>query len=64
MSNPWKPKGRMTPEQKKAWVAYDLAVKQEDRYLGSVFANPRGQRQYEEKVKDAYERLKRTGITI
>ena len=62
--NVWKPKGRMTKEQKKAWDAYDFAVKQEDRYMGSVFVNPIGQRQHEEKVSSAYARLKRTGLEV
>jgi cell division protein FtsN len=50
---------RLTKEQKKALEAYELALRQEDRYLGSVFVTPTGQRQHEEKTKAAYEACKR-----
>lgn len=57
-------KARMTKEQRKAMEAYEYAERQEDRYLGSVFANPIGQRQYEEKTKAAYEQCKRLGLGV
>jgi cell division protein FtsN len=62
--DPWKSKVRLTPEQKKAKEAYQFAEKQEDRYLGSVFANAHGQKQYEAKTKAAYERCKRLGMGV
>ena len=62
--DPWKSKVRLTPEQKKAKKAYEFAEKQEDRYLGSVFANAHGQKQYEAKTKAAYERCKRLGMGV
>ena len=48
---------------KKALKAYNFALAQEDRYLGSVFANVSGQREHESKVKEAYERCKKLGMT-
>jgi hypothetical protein len=66
--DPWAPKPevrkRMTPEQKKALEAYRFAVREEDRYLGSVFVSPSGQRRVEEKTREAYERCKRLGLGI
>jgi hypothetical protein len=32
---------RKTSEQKKAFQAYEFALRQEDRYLGSVFVTPK-----------------------
>jgi hypothetical protein len=54
---------RLTKDQKAALLAYQFAERQEDRYLGSVFVNPIGQRQYEAKTKAAYERCKALGMT-
>jgi hypothetical protein len=54
---------RNTKEQKKALEAYKNAERQEDRYLGSVFVTPSGQRDYEAKTKAAYERCKALGMT-
>ena len=54
---------RKTPAQKKALDAYNRALREEDRYLGSVFANPHGQRLVEAKTKAAYEACKRLGMT-
>lgn len=62
--DPWAPKVRLTPEQKKAWEAYRFAERQEDRYLGSVFVTPSGQRKYEAATKAAYERCKRLGMGV
>ena len=57
-------KPRLTKEQRKALDAYKFAEKQEDRYLGSVFVTPIGQREYEAKTKAAYDRCKRLGMGI
>ncbi len=56
-------KPRLTPDQRKARAAYEYAERQEDRYMGSVFANAHGQRQYEQKTREAYEACKRLGMT-
>lgn len=55
-------KPRLTPAQSKALKAYLFAESQEDRYLGSVFANPIGQRAYEAKTKAAYDACKALGM--
>lgn len=55
---------RKTPAQKKAFEAYRNAERQEDRYLGSVFANAIGQREYEAKTRAAYEACKALGMGI
>lgn len=52
-----------TPAQKKAYEAYLFAERQEDRYLGSVFVTPSGQRDYEAKTKAAYDSCKALGMT-
>jgi cell division protein FtsN len=57
-------KVRLTKEQRNALEAYEFAERQEDRYLGSVFVTPIGQRQYEEKTKAAYEACKRLGMGV
>ena len=57
-------KPKLTKAQRKALKAYQFAERQEDRYLGSVFVTPIGQRQYEEKTKAAYEACKRLGMGI
>lgn len=54
---------KLTKEQKAALQAYEYALKQEDRYLGSVFANAHGQKLIEEKTRIAYERCKALGMT-
>lgn len=54
---------RLTAAQKTALKAYRFAEAQEDRYLGSVFANEHGQRQYETKTAAAYDACKRLGMT-
>ena len=56
-------KPRLTKEQKEALAAYNATLREEDRYLGSVFANAVGQRRVEEKSKAAYERCKALGMT-
>jgi hypothetical protein len=54
---------RKTKEQKAALDAYEFALRQEDRYLGSVFANAHGQREVEAKTATAYARCKALGMT-
>jgi len=54
---------RLNKEQKSALAAYEFAERQEDRYLGSVFVTPSGQRDYEAKTRAAYERCKALGMT-
>jgi hypothetical protein len=54
---------KLTPAQKKALAAYNFSLREEDRYLGSVFANAVGQRRVEEKTRLAYEACKRLGMT-
>jgi len=55
-------KKRLTKDQKKALEAYRFAERQEDRYLGSVFVTPSGQREYEAKTQAAYQECKRLGL--
>lgn len=54
---------RKTPAQTQALKAYNECLRQEDRYLGSVFVTPPGQREYEAKTQAAYERCKALGMT-
>lgn len=54
---------KLTKAQREALKAYEFAERQEDRYMGSVFANAIGQRQYEAKTREAYERCKALGMT-
>lgn len=56
-------KPRLSAAQRKALDAYNHAVKQEDRYLGSVFVNPIGQRNHEARVAAAYQECKRLGMS-
>lgn len=55
---------RKTPAQAKAFKAYKFAEAQCDRYLGSVFVTPAGQRAAEAKVTAAYEECKRLGMGV
>ena len=55
---------RLTNEQKADKLAYEYAERQEDRYLGSVFVTPHGQREYEAKTQAAYQECKRLGMGI
>jgi len=52
----------MTKQQREALKKYKYAEQQEDRYLGSVFVTPGGQREYAGKVKAAYEECKKLGL--
>jgi hypothetical protein len=56
-------KPMLTPAQRKALDAYNFRLKQEDRYLGSVFVTPPGQRRVEAQTKEAYEACVRLGMT-
>jgi hypothetical protein len=55
---------RKTPAQKRAFEAYKNAEHQEDRYMGSVFVTPHGQREHEAKVSAAYKACKDLGMGI
>ena len=57
------PRPRLTKEQRSALNAYNFALSQEDRYLGSVFVTPAGQRRVEANTAAAYEQCKRLGMT-
>lgn len=54
---------RKTKEQVAALKKYEYALRQEDRYLGSVFVTPAGQRDIEAKTAAAYAECKRLGMT-
>jgi len=54
---------RKTKEQVAALKAYEYALRQEDRYLGSVFVTTSGQRDIEAKTAAAYAECKRLGMT-
>lgn len=56
-------KQRLTRDQKKALERYEFALRQEDRYLGSVFVTPIGQREIEAKTKVAHNECVRLGMT-
>ena len=56
-------KVKLSKEQKAALDAYNFRLKQEDRYLGSVFVTPAGQRDREAETRAAYEKCKRLGMT-
>jgi hypothetical protein len=56
-------KPRLTKEQKQALAAYNEALRQEDRYLGSVFVTPAGQRAQEAQTQTVYQRCKALGMT-
>ena len=52
---------RLTKEQKAAVENYEFRLRQEDRYLGSVFVTPQGQRDVEAQTRAAYEAAKALG---
>ena len=56
-------KTRLTRPQREALKRYQFALSQEDRYLGSVFVNAHGQRQVEDKTRQAYEYCRALGMT-
>ena len=53
---------RLKKNERAALKAYNKALAQEDRYMGSVFVNAEGQRQAEAKTRVAYEACKRLGM--
>lgn len=55
-------KQKLTKEQKAAVARYEHCLREEDRYLGSVFANSTGQKRVEENTRQAYEAAKRLGV--
>jgi hypothetical protein len=56
-------KVRLTKEQAAALKKYNYALAQEDRYLGSVFVTPQGQREKEALTQAAYQACKALGMT-
>ena len=56
-------KPRLTTGQKQALAAYNEALRQEDRYLGSVFVMLQGQRDVEYRTQVAYQRCVALGMT-
>jgi len=56
-------KVKLTPAQKKALAEYNFRLREEDRYLGSVFVTPVGQRRVEAATKAAYDKCKHLGMT-
>ena len=54
---------RLTKAQREALKAYRFVERQEDRYLGSVFVTPVGQREYEQRKQAAYEVCTRLGMS-
>lgn len=54
---------RLTKEQRKALEYYEFCERQEDRYMGSVFVTPMGERKHRERTLAAYEDCKRLGMT-
>ena len=55
---------RKTPAQRQALDAYNRALREEDRYLGSVFANQHGQKLVEAKTQAAYAVCVSLGMTF
>jgi len=56
-------KARLSKAQAAALKAYNFALAQEDRYLGSVFVTPMGQRAKEAQTQAAYAACKALGMT-
>jgi hypothetical protein len=54
---------KLTKDQKQALKGYNYALQQEDRYLGSVFVTPQGQRDIEMKTAQALLVCKVLGMT-
>jgi hypothetical protein len=55
---------RKTPAQKKAYDHYVFCERQEDRYMGSVFVTPQGERDHRAKTKAAYDECVRLGMGV
>jgi hypothetical protein len=56
-------KPRLTKQQRAALEKYEFCLRQEDRYMGSVFVTAHGQREYEAKTKAAYDACKALDMT-
>ena len=56
-------KTKLTPAQKKALAHYNFSLREEDRYLGSVYVTPQGQRVKEDRTKAAHQACVRLGMT-
>jgi hypothetical protein len=56
-------KQKLTKEQKAAVARYEFCLREEDRFLGSVFANAVGQKRVEENTRQAYEAAARLGVS-
>jgi len=56
-------KKRRTKEEIKTETALRFALSEEERYMGSVFVTPSGQRKHEERVRQAYADYRRAGGT-
>ena len=54
---------KLSKDQKKALVGYEYALRQEDRFLGSIFVAPQGQREIEMKTASALLICKVLGMT-
>jgi hypothetical protein len=54
---------KLTAAQKKALAAYNFRLAQEDRYLGSVFVTPAGQRRVKAQTAEAYAACRKLGMT-
>ena len=52
---------RRTKQEITAEKELRFALSEEDRYMGSVFVSPMGQRKHEERVKLAYANYRRSG---
>jgi hypothetical protein len=55
---------RRTKEQIKAEKELRFALSEEERYMGSVFVTPMGQRKHEERVANAYKNYRKLGGTL
>ena len=54
---------KLNRNQSKALKDYNFALREEDRLMGSVFANAHTQARQEAKTRVAYERCKDLGMT-
>lgn len=54
---------KKTRKQSEALKAYNRALAEEDRYLGSVFVTPMGQRKVEADTEAAYRVCRALGMT-
>lgn len=54
---------KLSKDQKAALAKYEFRLREEDRYMGSVFVTAQGQRDIEAKTKAAYDACKALGMT-